>query len=358
MKLLILGLIVSFICSLLIVKYHHLYADYTNTLHDGPQKIHNSSVPRIGGLSIFLSLTISTLYVIFQNPQHYYIASSIFISSAIVFFVGFLEDITNKVSIKNRLIFVGIGAIFATKTLNILITNIDIPYINQALNFLIIAWPFTIIAIVGLTNAYNIIDGLNGLASMVGIISLSAITYISLKLGDFTIMTMSLMLIGAILGFFLWNYPSGAIFLGDGGAYLIGFNVALLSISLINRHHEISPWFGLLINAYPIFETLFTIWRRRIRKGRNPGTPDRSHIHSILFRRNVRTPRRHKKFFISNRNSQTSIYLWGLCGLATIPAVLWWNNTLVLAFFFVLFCISYILIYRFIILLNKSSWHL
>jgi UDP-N-acetylmuramyl pentapeptide phosphotransferase/UDP-N-acetylglucosamine-1-phosphate transferase len=118
---------------------------------------------------------------------------------------------------------------------------------------------FTVFAITGLTNAYNIIDGLNGLASMVGVITLLALGYISYETGDRSLLYLSGAMIAAILGFFIWNYPKGSIFLGDGGAYLIGFWIASLSVLIVSRHQEISPWFAVLANIYPIVETIFTI---------------------------------------------------------------------------------------------------
>lgn len=134
----------------------------------------------------------------------------------------------------------------------------------------------------GLANAYNIIDGFNGLASMVGIITLLAIAYMGFLFFDPTIIYLSLVMAGAILVFFIWNYPRGLIFLGDGGAYLIGFWIAALSILLTCRHQEISPWLALLINGYPILETLFTIYRRRFHQGKGPGQPDCIHFHTLI----------------------------------------------------------------------------
>ncbi len=83
----------------------------------------------------------------------------------------------------------------------------------------------------------------------------------------------------------MYNYPRGLVFLGDGGAYLIGFWVASLSVLLVYRHQEISPSFALLINIYPIIETLFSIYRRRIHQGKCPGQADRLHFHTLIYRR-------------------------------------------------------------------------
>lgn len=104
-----------------------------------------------------------------------------------------------------------------------------------------------------------------------GVITLLAIGYIGYVVGDSLIIFSSFTMAAAILGFFIWNYPRGLIFLGDGGAYIIGFWVALLSVVLVFRYENISPWFALLVNGYPILETLFTIYRRKIHQGKSPG---------------------------------------------------------------------------------------
>jgi UDP-N-acetylmuramyl pentapeptide phosphotransferase/UDP-N-acetylglucosamine-1-phosphate transferase len=108
-------------------------------------------------------------------------------------------------------------------------------------------------AICGVSNAYNILDGLNGLASIISIVSLIAVSLVAFQFGDSDIVFMSLMLVASIAGFLLWNYPTGKIFLGDAGAYLIGFCSGFLALLLVNRHLEISPWFAFLLNIYPDF---------------------------------------------------------------------------------------------------------
>ena len=121
---------------------------------------------------------------------------------------------------------------------------------------------FTCFSVAGVTHSINLIDGFHGIASMIGIFILSAIIYVAFKVSDMTIVILGISVIGAILGFFVLNYPKGLIFLGDSGAYLIGFWISLLSLLLVNRHEEVSDWFPLLLCFYPIFETIFTIFRR------------------------------------------------------------------------------------------------
>jgi UDP-N-acetylmuramyl pentapeptide phosphotransferase/UDP-N-acetylglucosamine-1-phosphate transferase len=204
----------------------------------------------------------------------------------------------------------------------------------------------TCFAVAGVANAFNIIDGYNGLSSMVAIIILGGLAYVAFQVGDIQIMIAALAMIGALLGFLVWNYPHGLIFLGDGGAYLVGFWIAELSVLLTARHPEVSKWFPLLLCIYPIFETLFTIYRRVILKRVHPGMPDALHLHQLIYRRIVRWDKDDEDQQLQiYRNSMTSSYLWLLCLLGVIPAVLFWRYHLALKGFSILFAISYVWIY-------------
>lgn len=191
-----------------------------------------------------------------------------------------------------------------------------------------VAYPFVAIAITcfavgGVANAFNIIDGYNGLSAMVAIIILSGITYVAFQVSDYPIMIAALAMIGALFGFLVWNYPRGLIFLGDGGAYLVGFWIAELSVLLTAHHPEVSKWFPLLLCCYPIFETIFTIYRRVFLKKTYPGMPDASLLHQLIYKRMVRwSIGSDDAWSAVQRNSLTSPYLWLLCLMAVIPAVL------------------------------------
>lgn len=350
MNFLILAFILSLLTTLWLIRYQHLHEKISSDDDlSGPQKFHEHIVPRIGGVAIIIAIFICTFVAtIFFSPNKGYTLLQLTACALPSFCVGLAEDLTKKINIKTRLAGTILSAIFAGYFLNAWITQIQVPAIDFILNIKIVAILFTLIAITGLANAYNIIDGFNGLASMVAMISLLAIGYVAFKVNDLALTSACLITIGAIAGFFIWNYPRGLIFLGDGGAYLIGFLIATLSILLVNRNPSVSPWFALLVNAYPIFETLFTIWRRKVHQGRNPGLPDGAHFHSLIYRRLIRWAKVHatEDTISYTRNSKTSPYLWFLSSLAALPAIIWWDSTLVLQCFAILFCVSYVWIYK------------
>jgi len=218
MVLLLTAFISSLLLILLIIRYRHLHEHHTGD-HDlsGPQKFHTGSIPRIGGLGIYLALWIATLLAYVREPALGIFLSLILIAALPVSAMGLAEDITKTVGVKARL-FAGFisGALllylFTITSIRIGVWGLDALFLN-----LWIATIFLCIACAGLANAYNIIDGFNGLASMVGIISTAAIAFVAFKVGDLALVYGALILIGALLGFFIWNYPRGLIFLGDGG---------------------------------------------------------------------------------------------------------------------------------------------
>jgi UDP-GlcNAc:undecaprenyl-phosphate GlcNAc-1-phosphate transferase len=346
----------SFITTLLIIRFKHLHGKFSGD-HDlsGPQKFHTGSVPRIGGISIAVGILAATLMHLQGNPAPAF-EITLLLCAIPTFAVGLTEDLTKIVSVRMRLLFTALAAGLAAHYLGAQIPRLDIPGIDYLLNIPLIAIVFTVFAITGLSNAYNIIDGFNGLSSMVGIITLLGLAYVSFKVGDTFITYLSLMMASSIMGFFIWNYPRGLIFLGDGGAYLIGFWIALLSILLVARHTQISPWFALLINAYPILETLFTIYRRKIHQGKSPGQPDGIHFHTLIYRRILNNASAKSKEDWLSANAKTAPYFWIISSFAVVPAILWWRSTTDLIIAAVVFAILYIWIYKKVVTFRTPKW--
>jgi UDP-GlcNAc:undecaprenyl-phosphate/decaprenyl-phosphate GlcNAc-1-phosphate transferase len=346
----------SFIATLLIIRFKHLHGHFSGDSDLlGPQKFHTVSVPRIGGISIAIGILAAVLIAL-KSSDAVSLKVTLLLYAIPTFAIGLTEDLTKKVGVKTRLLFTAFAAALVVYSLEASITRLDIPGIDYLLSIPLIAIVFTVFAITGLANAYNIIDGFNGLSSMVGIITLLGLAYVSYLFQDTAILNLSLIMMGAILGFFIWNYPRGLIFLGDGGAYLIGFWIATLSVLLIVRHPSISPWFALLVNGYPILETLFTIYRRKIYQSKNPGLPDGIHFHTLIYRRILNPATVKSKFYILNANARTAPYLWLLSSFAVVPAILWWQSTPVLIAFTLLFTISYVWLYTKIIRFRTPRW--
>lgn len=355
MWLLILSFLTSAILTGFVIHYQHLH-NHVSGDHDfdGPQKFHTAITPRIGGVAILMGILIVSLYQWMVHPIIGTLLVLVLFASLPVFIAGIAEDLTKRVGVKMRLLAGFIAGLLFLWLFDITTMRFGFGALDAWLNhpwFVVFLLAF---GVMGLSNAYNIIDGFNGLASMVAIITVLAIAYVAFKLSDALVLHLAFILIGAIAGFFLWNYPRGLIFLGDGGAYLIGFMVAALSIALVARNPSVSPWFAIMVNAYPIFETLFTIWRRGVHQRKNPSLPDGTHFHSLIYRRITRSAYSGEQSY--RANAKTSPYLWALSSLGVIPALLWWHFTPALMVGAVVFVIVYNLTYRQIVTFRTRHW--
>ena len=345
------ALILSFTVSVMVTLsvIHFAKTKGLNLLdHDlsGPQKFHAAAVPRVGGIGIVIALVAAVPVVWVLDASAGRLAAGFLLCGVPAFAAGLIEDFTKRVTPKARLLATGVSATLALWLLGAAISRTAIPGLDWLVSFTAGSVLVTVFAVAGIANSVNIIDGFNGLASMCVVIMLAAISYVAYQVGDPTIGVLALAGIGAVLGFFLWNFPAGLIFLGDGGAYFLGYFVAELSILLLARNPEVSPLFPLLVCIYPIFETVFSIYRRRVLRSVPPSMPDGIHLHSLIYRRVMRwaVGDRSAKA-LTRRNSMTSPYLWLLCMLSVMPATLFWSNTLLLGGFLLLFGLTYLGLY-------------
>jgi len=337
----------SFLLTMWVVhstdRHGHISRDHDVS---GPQKFHARPVPRIGGLGIFVGSLAGVAALGLQDTQHAELSVLLLGAAIPAFGAGFVEDLTKNMSPRRRLFFTALSAVLAALALDAIITRTGIPGLDWLLGISGVALAITVFTVAGVANSVNLIDGFNGLASMCVVLMLVSLAYVAFQVGDPLIGALALVGIGAVLGFFVWNFPAGLIFLGDGGAYFLGFWVAELSILLIHRNPEVSPLFPLLVCIYPVFETLFSIYRRKLLRGVPVGMPDGAHLHSLIYRRFLRWAageRTAKE--LTRRNSMTSPYLWMLCMCAVIPATLWWHSTWIMGGFILLFAATYLSLY-------------
>lgn len=356
------GLLLAFMVAWLVVysilrsAHWHLPYSADGDL-SGIQKFHVRAVPRIGGVAIFLALLAGILTRAWVNDRVLNETLFLLIAALPVFIAGLWEDLTKRVGVRMRLFAAFISAALAGYLLNTWLVNVQLFGLDYLLAIPIFSVLFTCAAVAGVTNAFNLIDGYHGLVGVVASLILIAIGYVAFTLGDFVVLAGALSAIGAMVGFLFWNYPTGRIFLGDGGAYLIGFWIAQLSVILVVRNPEVSKWFPVLACFYPIFETVFTMYRRVVIKRTQLGQPDASHLHQIIYARVVRWGIGSADRELRNqRNFLTSPYLWLLCSLSVIPAILFWDQKIILQGFILLFAVSYIWLYRRIVRFRVPKW--
>ena len=323
-----------------------------------PQKIHRIPAPRIGGIGIVAGL-LAGIVAVWVVPQlHSALTVLLLLACAMpAFLAGLLHDFTDGLTPRGRLIATAVSAALAFFVLDARVTQSDIPGLDYLLATSAGSMFATVLAVAGIAHATNIIDGLNGLASMCVVIMLAAVAYVAREVGDELVLTMALAGIGAVLGFFIWNFPGGMIFLGDGGAYFLGFYLAETCILLLARNEQVSGLFALLVCIYPTFETLFSAWRRYWLRSQPASLPDGIHLHTLVYRRLVRWAVGDQDArALIRANSLSSPYLWLLCSASAAPAVMFWDEPAVLGVMIVVFAVTYLGLYRRIVRFQAPRW--
>ena len=238
------------------------------------RRMHKKPIPRIGGLAIFAGFLIATL--VFCEPSSQLFA--IWIGGGILVILGILDDIFRLpawIKLIVQLCVAGISVSFG-----ILIDHITL--FGAHIEFGYFSIPITILWIVGLSNAINLIDGLDGLSCGVSTITSISIFMVMLITGDLTSALITAILTGSCLGFFPYNRNPAKIFMGDTGALFLGYTLSIISVQgLFKLHTMLSFLVPLSIFALPILDTLIAICRRVIH-GQSPFHPARGHFHHKL----------------------------------------------------------------------------
>ena len=243
------------------------------------QKVHLGTVPRIGGIALLCGLWFSILAIgpVHLNPL--IMASTI--AASIIFAVGFAEDITGSLRVSWRLALTFIPCAMLAYQSHIFISHLGWGPVDALLSIGLVSIAFTAFALTGVTHAINLIDGLNGLATYTCLWILGAYIGLGYLYDDHLILQICLLLLAPTLGFLVFNWPWGKCFLGDGGAYFLGFFIAWIGVLLVERHPAISPFAPLLICGYPIIEALYSMLRRSL-EGVSSGSPDSKHLHQLV----------------------------------------------------------------------------
>jgi UDP-N-acetylmuramyl pentapeptide phosphotransferase/UDP-N-acetylglucosamine-1-phosphate transferase len=204
--------------------------------------------------------------------------------AAPVFVVGMIEDLIAGVSARVRfLASLGAGLCFCLFT-GYAITDVKLEVLAVVLAVTFLSVGLTALAVASLSNAINMIDGLNGLAAGTLIILLAAVAFVGYAIADALTAFMALAILASVAGFAVWNYPFGRVFLSDGGAYFLGALLAGIVIIIAERNAAVSPFFSLFIVIYPFYELVRSTLHRMMTRGARPFAPDNKHLHSLVFK--------------------------------------------------------------------------
>ena len=282
---------VSFtLCLIIIVSSGYGFSRRGEVDEGAIQSAHSGFVPRVGGLAIYISILVLIpllsfgfipLSVVFDLDAEQ--LTLLILSAAPVFSVGLAEDLGYDMSPKARLVASAVSSLVAILLFKVWLSELSIPGIDHLLMFAPVGILFTIFATVGVVNAFNLIDGLNGLSSYVAVSVAFSMSIIAFQAGNTQISILLVLIVSSVLGFMILNFPMGKIFLGDGGAYATGHLLVWSAIILVNSSTEVSAFSILLVFFWPVADTALAIWRRW-KLGNPADRPDRLHFHQLAMR--------------------------------------------------------------------------
>ena len=321
----------------------------------GLRKVHVVPTPRIGGIAVAAGCVAGVLVncVALGELCPWWL---LLLCASPGFAWGLIEDFSGGSGVMVRLVFTATAASLGFFLLDARITQLAVPGLDRLLAVNAFSFAFTVFAVTGVAHSMNVIDGLNGLSGVIALLASIGLAVVAAAVGDSFVLGAACVLGASVAGFLAVNYPRGRIFLGDGGAYLIGLLLAELSVILVHRNSEVSPWFPLVLLAYPIWETIFSMYRRKAR-GHSTGRADALHLHSLVYRRVVRWHSfAGKASDYVTRNSIASMVLWVVPATCFAVSLGFWDRSLPLQLAAAVFGISYILGYRRLVHFAVPAW--
>ena len=269
----LLELSLIFVLSLLLIKLLKQMAPNLGLIDiPNERSSHTTHTPRGAGIGFFFAvLLIVPFFHLELLLSHIWSITAI----GLIFIVGVLDD--HKDTSPNTKFIVIIIATILLSFDNIIIDDLG-TFFGFPLSLGFMALPFTIFAVVGFTNALNLIDGLDGLAGTISIIILATFFFVGYQHHDFFIMIISASFVASLLAFLIFNWQPASIFMGDSGSLTLGFIISLLAVKSLAYIPTISILF---IAAIPIFDTVIVLIRRKC-KGKSMFLGDRCHMHHIL----------------------------------------------------------------------------
>jgi UDP-N-acetylmuramyl pentapeptide phosphotransferase/UDP-N-acetylglucosamine-1-phosphate transferase len=318
----------------------------------GAQKHHANPTPRIGGIAIFAGLaTALALTDPTEQPMLRYLLLGL---PALI--IGLAEDVLKTVRPRTRLVFHFIAALSLTLLGGQILRSTGWHVTDAMMAFTPFAVLVTAFGLAGVTNAVNLIDGYNGLASGSVVIMAIGLGALALRVDDAQVFQACIVLASIVAGFAAFNFVTGKLFLGDGGAYYLGFMLAALALMLCVRHPDMTPWAPLMVIFYPVWETAFSIIRKSRRIRSSPSTADGIHMHHLVSRtlarplaRGARQP--------GLQNPLTSLLCWPFAVFCSMFAVYYGTSTIACVIGMILFGLIYENLYQ-ALALKKLKKHM
>ena len=282
----ILGAIMAYLLGFFIMPFVIYYAK-KNNLIDKPdeRKIHNEPIARLGGITIWASAMLAFLLLVVLSYYPYgKLLSGILLGSSLMFLLGLIDDIYGLNAKFKLMIQIAVASIVYLLGINV--DAIYNPFGDPLQLCPIVSYIVTVLWLVGISNALNFIDGVDGLAGSIVTISSVTLGLIAVAMTPTNAISalIAFILAGSMLAFLTYNFHPAKIFMGDSGALFAGFLLATLSITGVMKSPELTMFVPFFILAVPIIDITFSSLRR-IAKGVSPFTPDAEHLHHKLLHR-------------------------------------------------------------------------
>lgn len=283
------------------------------------RRMHKEPIPRLGGLAVFFAFLVSVILLVPIDLE----LQGILLGAVVIVVLGVIDDSVSLPAIVKLFVQIAAALIVVLHGVRIdVLSNVNVFSNNAYLSLGIWSVPVTVIWIVAITNAVNLIDGLDGLSVGVCTIASISLLLISAIVSEFTIVVIMAALAGACIGFLPYNMNPAKIFVGDTGATVLGFILATMSIQGMFKTYAILSFAApFLVLGLPIFDTVFAICRRLLH-GQSPMHADRGHIH-------------HRLIDVGFNQKQTVLILYLISGILGISAVLLTSSGAVRALLFV-----------------------
>ena len=332
---------VAFVAAQAIARTTHLHGKLTLDGAEGVQKVHTRPTPRVGGVAIALGAIVGWPFLPTEAAALW---ALILLALLPAFAAGLLEDITKAVRPKWRLLATLLSGLVFWWTTGYGIDRLGWGPLDWIADVPVLVVAITMFGFAATANATNLVDGFHGLASATVLFMAAGLAGIAWAVGDTALLPLCFVLMGAVAGFFLVNYPSGRIFLGDAGAYSIGAACAAIGVALVARNPEVSPWALLVCFSYPAIETGFSIWRR-VKRGLPTSQPDGVHFHKLVWRAMAR-PVAKQMGRPDIANALTLYFLWPLASVGPLAAAIFHHRTLAALAGLCLVLVVYLAVYR------------
>lgn len=284
------------------------------------QAMHTRPTSRLGGLGIFVALLATLLVAPVSHDGPY---RDFLVATSVLFFVGLAEDLGFGVSPRWRLLAALVASLLVIVLLQLWMPRTGIPGLDALVHLWWVGVPVTLLVTAGMANGFNMIDGVNGLAGLSAVVAGLCLSLIAHEAGFSLMVHLAAMLSASVLGFLVWNYPFGKIFLGDAGAYTLGFVLSWFAIAILLNAPSSSPFALLLTLFWPAADIILAIWRRVSRRAPTMA-PDRLHAHQLLMRA--------LEIYILGRgrrhiaNPLTTLLLAPFVVVPPVTGVLLWDN--------------------------------